>query len=45
LLFEKCCDRIYEHVISPEPLRVSSCRKIDIEAGGPLALSARTSGK
>lgn len=37
LIFKRTCDRIYEHVISPVSLRVSSCRKFDIEADGPLA--------
>ena len=37
LLFKRLCGRIYEHVISPVSLRVSSCRKFDIEADGPLA--------
>ena len=36
---------MYEHLISLGPYGWVHCRKIDIEADGPLAFMLRTSGK
>jgi hypothetical protein len=37
LIFQTYCGKMYEHLISLGPYGWVHCRKIDIEADGPLA--------